>query len=220
MNYNITFLSNFTKIDQVRSILTLAYRNSHDLMKRETDVNHPMFALHRAVCLSELAIMMKEDFRERLGTGAVVATDQDRIVGFIIFTQANDCASACGANYICVDEHFRKQGVMRSMLDLLKSKYTHIALGCAIEKVPLYERLGFTIKGPQGAQVAMRIGDDYNMNMPTQAYIHSQPQVELEIRTLIQRFGNGVAKIEADYEAATKRLHQDVAHYVAGRQVR
>ena len=53
---------------------------------------------------------------------------------------------------------------MRSMIDRIKSKYTDIAIACFPELAEMYERIGFVMCEADGAQVAMRIGNVYEMN--------------------------------------------------------
>lgn len=218
MDINVTFSSELSNPGQMKEILTMAYANSHDLMKRTTDESHPMFALYRTVFLHDISLMLGKDSGKKLGSGVITAASDEGLVGFLVFTQAVNCADACGANYICVAQEYRKQGIMTQMLDLLKVKYPHIALSCVVDKVPMYEKLGFSIKCGQGAQVAMRIGDDYEMNVVDAVYLHNHPQVEIEVNKLIKMYGEGVVKIEADFEAATSTLHQEVSRYVAIRQ--
>ncbi|MFS2097043.1 hypothetical protein ACCC96_28975 [Pseudomonas sp. Pseusp11] len=56
------------------------------------------------------------------------------------------------------------------------------------------------------------------MNIVDISYLHNHPQVEIEVNKLIKMYGEGVVKIEAAFEAATKMLHQDVSNYVVLRQ--
>lgn len=201
-------------------ILRLARRNSLELMNRPIKPTHPMFGLTCAWMLSDIRLQLDPSTSQKLGSELIaVQNDESKIVGFLTFTRANNSPTACGINYVCVASKYRRQGLMRSMIDLVKSKYTDIALACFPELVGAYEKLGFVMCEAQGAQVAMRIGDAYEMNKIKPEILMNEQEVLFESDLLISKNGKKKSiKINEIFDAETKIISQRVESFVHNRR--
>jgi hypothetical protein len=108
---------------------------------------------------------------------------------------------------------------MTAMIDSLKPRFTDIALSCFPTLVEAYEKIGFVMCESQGAQVAMRIGDSYNMNVIDPNYLNSQRAVSLEAQRLINELGpKRAVAINDEYDAETKRISKEVTAFVEKRK--
>jgi len=98
----------------------------------------------------------------KLQARLIVALDDKEpaqpLVGFLTFKpHINEprCATIC---HIAVDVPYRGKGVLRALLTELANHAEVTGLGCSVEKVPLYERFGYTVSGSHHAQVLMTNG--------------------------------------------------------------
>lgn len=189
-------------------------------MNRPVEKTHPMFGVATAWMLADIRLQMDPFKSQILKTEVIVATsDESKLVGFMTFTRANNSPTACGINYICVDSKCRSNGLMRAMIDIVKSKYSDIALACFPELVMMYEKLGFVMCEAQGAQVSMRIGGAYIMNKIKPEIISNEQDVAFESSLLIKENGKKKAlKIDEMFDAETYRISQKVELFVQSRR--
>jgi GNAT superfamily N-acetyltransferase len=92
-------------------------------------------------------------------TPVLAKDEQNNLIGFAIALEGR-VDTDCGLNYAVVHKDYRRQGVLRAMIQEIQSRYKFIGLSCKIDKVPYYEALGFRITGPQNAQVTLSWGLD------------------------------------------------------------
>lgn len=179
-----------------------------------------MFSLATAWMLADIRLQLDPVTSQTLKTEVIVATnDESKLVGFMTLTRANNSPTACGINYICVDSKYRNNGLMRAMIDIVKSKYSDIALACFPELVTMYEKLGFVMREAQGAQVSMRIGDAYVMNKIKPEIIFNEQDVVYESSLLIKENGRKKAlKIDEMFDAETHRISQKTELFVQSRR--
>ncbi|AZP73761.1 GNAT family N-acetyltransferase [Pseudomonas veronii] len=205
---------------QKEEILRMAERYSLDLVNRPISADHPMFGVVRAWMLTDIALQLDPAISLQINSEVVIAVNvASKVIGFMTLSRANDSATACGINYICVDSAHRNQGVMTAMIDSLKPRFTDIALSCFPTLVEAYEKIGFVMCESQGAQVAMRIGDSYNMNVIDPNYLNSQRAVSLEAQRLINELGpKRAVAINDEYDAETKRISKEVTAFVEKRK--
>lgn len=205
---------------QKKEILRMAESYSQDLVNRPINAAHPMFGVIRAWMLTDIQLQLDPAISLMINSEVVIAMNTaSNILGFMILTRAIDSPTACGINYICVDSDYRNQGVMTMMIASLKSRFSDIALSCFPKLVEVYEKIGFVMCEAQGAQVAMRIGGSYNMNVIDPHYLNKQSAVSLEAQRLISELGPEQAvAINDEYDAETKRISQEVASFVEQRK--
>ncbi|KTC62782.1 GNAT family acetyltransferase [Pseudomonas fluorescens ABAC62] len=92
----------------------------------------------------------------------IVATDVEdaqKVVGFLLCLPVKDDPRACGIAFMAVQADARRQGIARGMMQDVLARYPHAELACAVEKVPVFEALGFQIRGQRGTQVLMNTRD-------------------------------------------------------------
>lgn len=95
--------------------------------------------------------------------GCVIARNGDEIIGFSCYStndpKNHDFRSA-SISYMAVKEEFRKQGVMRGMIDFILREKKSVGLSCTIENVDIFKSVGFSPSSPTGAQIGMQKGED------------------------------------------------------------
>lgn len=135
-----------------------------------SDLIHKLIRPHgptSGMCSSQVEIEVRAYLEEAL-TGrqglrieVELAKDEatNSVIGFAIVLSSK-MSDDCGLNYAAVHKDFRRQGILRAMLDRVKSRYSSIALSCHPEKVPYYESLGFRVDGAELVQVSMVWGED------------------------------------------------------------
>lgn len=92
----------------------------------------------------------------------IVALDDDDpeiVLGFALYLPVSDDPQACAVNYMAVLESHRRQGIARSMLEKMRSRYPHAELTCVPGKATWFEALGFQMLGARGPHVVMNTRD-------------------------------------------------------------
>ncbi|MBW4791905.1 GNAT family N-acetyltransferase [Pseudomonas tolaasii] len=89
----------------------------------------------------------------------VVAVEDEQVIGFCLYLPVKDDPEACGIAFMAVQAARRRQGVARAMLQDVLARYPHAELACAVEKVPVFEAMGFQVRGARGTQVLMNTRD-------------------------------------------------------------
>ncbi|EIK71398.1 acetyltransferase, GNAT family [Pseudomonas synxantha BG33R] len=89
----------------------------------------------------------------------VVAMQDETVVGFCLYLPVKNDPQACGIAFMAVQAGFRRQGVAKQMLGDVLARYPHAELACAVEKVPVFEAMGFQVRGARGTQVLMNTRD-------------------------------------------------------------
>lgn len=116
------------------------------------------------------------------GANLIVSEDNGIIIGSILYhcTTTNDHDISIASTI--VDEQYRGQGVLKNMMDVLKCENESIMLTCFVEKVPIYEKLGFKVMMEQGTQICMFYGnpDDGDMYSVDDDYIDQHSAVQQE----------------------------------------
>lgn len=154
-----TITTELTKAD-VPQIVKLARANYVDLIFKHVKPNGPTSSL----CLALIEVEVREYVLDALTkchglpVSVVLAKDPEaKLIGFAIVIGGKE-PTDCGINYAAVSKDHRRQGILRAMLDEVKSRYQSIGLTCNMDKVPYYEALGFRVTGARQVQVAMSWG--------------------------------------------------------------
>lgn len=157
-----TITTNLTHGD-IAQVVKLARVNYVELISKSVRPHGPTSSL----CITQVEAEVREYLRDAL-TGcyglpveAVLAKESatGELIGFAIVLGGNT-PTDCGINYAAVHTNHRRQGILREMLNYVKSCHTHIGLSCNVDKVPFYEKLGFRITGSDLVQVTMCWGVD------------------------------------------------------------
>lgn len=96
-------------------------------------------------------------------TGFVVALEKPQdgsteMAGFIQYKPRLLASGIATIGYAAVAPEFRRKGVLRQMLETLRTAYPILGLDCPLELVPMYEGMGFKPNNVQGAHVGMSTG--------------------------------------------------------------
>ena len=125
----------------------------------------------------------------------VVATDNSapqEVIGFLLYLPVKDDPQACGVAFTAVQAGWRRQGVARAMMREVLARYPHAELACAVEKVAVFEAMGFQVLRAQGTQVVMNTrdyGTDGLMGVLDVASIYSSLEVRQIHAYLLQKHG-------------------------------
>ncbi|NMZ52427.1 GNAT family N-acetyltransferase [Pseudomonas poae] len=125
----------------------------------------------------------------------VVATDNStpqEVIGFLLYLPVKDDPQACGVAFMAVQAGWRRQGVARAMMREVLARYPHAELACAVEKVAVFEAMGFQVLRAQGTQVVMNTrdyGTDGLMGVLDVASIYSSLEVRQIHAYLLQKHG-------------------------------
>lgn len=156
-----TITTELTQAD-VPQIVKLARANYVDLIFKHVKPNGPTSSL----CLTLIEVEVREYVLDALTqchglpVSVVLAKDPEaKVIGFAIVIGGKE-PTDCGINYTAVSKDHRRQGILRAMLDEVKSRYQSIGLTCNMDKVPYYEALGFRVTGARQVQVAMSWGPE------------------------------------------------------------
>jgi GNAT superfamily N-acetyltransferase len=162
--------------------------------------------------------------RDVMGARAeiIIAIDEDagngRLAGFLLYKTRAGSPSGCSISYAATREEYRRQGVLRSMMDELASHFSSIGLSCRIETVPVYERLGFYVVKPEGTLVAMENaqlpGSGWDMG---NEYYEATKSVQRAKAALRKTFGKNTRLEWAKFDAVQKQEAQRVLEYVQHR---
>lgn len=158
-----TLSTAFSQADQDQA-LRLSRACYVDLINKYVKPHGPTSSLCIAQVETEVRAYL-DDARTgcyQVRAGAIFAKDSatGEVIGFAIYLGGKTPPTDCGLNYVVVNQRYRRQGIMKAMLDVIMLKFTFIGLSCNLDKVPYYETLGFRITGTDMMQVAMSWGLD------------------------------------------------------------
>jgi len=221
--FSITYSLTQRDIDQAVRLSKLYYT---DLIQKLVKPYGPTSSL----CSSQVEIEVRAYLEEAL-TGfhglcveALVAKEvsTNDVVGFAIALSAPG-STDCGLNYAAVRKDFRRQGVLRVMLESIKSKYSFIGLSCHPDKVPYYEALGFRADGTVFVQVSMSWGEDkphpmmntFDMGRSDELQMCTQSFLKLhgaKAEAIMQNLGDVQIKRMEDVKAYYQRRNDGLSH--------
>ncbi|MDT3231762.1 GNAT family N-acetyltransferase [Pseudomonas sp. rhizo25] len=151
----------------------------------------------------------------------VVAMQAETVIGFCLYLPVKDDPEACGIAFMAVQAGFRRQGVARGMLGEVLARYPHAELACAVEKVPVFEAIGFRVRGARGTQVLMNTrdyGTDGLMGVLDVAPIYSSLEVRQIHTYLLQKHGKrAMVDAEKQRDRHLDQLARKVQLFIQGR---
>ncbi|AZE55104.1 Acetyltransferase, GNAT family [Pseudomonas synxantha] len=151
----------------------------------------------------------------------VAAMHDETVIGFCLYLPVKDDPEACGIAFMAVQAGFRRQGVARGMLGEVLARYPHAELACAVEKVPVFEAMGFRLRGARGTQVLMNTrdyGTDGLMGVLDVAPIYSSLEVRQIHTYLLQKHGKrAMVDAEKQRDRHLDQLTRKVQLFVQGR---
>ncbi|KPG74323.1 GNAT family N-acetyltransferase [Pseudomonas libanensis] len=151
----------------------------------------------------------------------LVAMQAETVIGFCLYLPVKDDPEACGIAFMAVQAGFRRQGVARGMLGEVLARYPHAELACAVEKVPVFEAMGFRVRGARGTQVLMNTrdyGTDGLMGVLDVAPIYSSLEVRQIHTYLLQKHGKrAMVDAEKQRDRHLDQLARKVQLFIQGR---
>ncbi|MBY8973501.1 GNAT family N-acetyltransferase [Pseudomonas sp. P867] len=151
----------------------------------------------------------------------VVAMQDETVVGFCLYLPVKNDPQACGIAFMAVQAGFRRQGVAKLMLGDVLARYPHAELACAVEKVPVFEAMGFQVRGARGTQVLMNTrdyGTDGLMGVLDVAAIYRSLEVRQIHTYLLQKHGKrAMVDAEKQRDRHLDQLTRKVQLYIQQR---
>ncbi|PHN29924.1 GNAT family N-acetyltransferase [Pseudomonas sp. ICMP 460] len=150
---------------------------------------------------------------------ATAAQDPEKVIGFVLYLPVKDDPEACGIAFMAVQAGWRRQGVARAMMREVLARYPHAELACAVEKVAVFEALGFQVRGARGTQVLMNTrdyGTDGLMGVLDVAAIYQSLEVRQIHTYLLQKHGKrAMTDAEKQRDRHLDQLTRKVQRFVS-----
>lgn len=177
-------------------IVSLAAENFTDLSMLGTPPSNPLYPAHQAGLAQEIrTYLLAMGDSPEVPIGLYVAVEQDDpnlVIGFLKYLPLKDLPEACGITYMAVRKEKRRKGVARALMRELLARHPHAELTCFVEKVPLYERLGFRVIGHRFTQVRMCTREktaEGVMSVLDTSEIYRGPAIQMAMHTQFQKVG-------------------------------
>jgi hypothetical protein len=157
---NITKVSNSLSDKQKNEILNLVEKNAESISINVFQKGSKIYDYLkvRELVKTELYLLRIGDAEPR-ATHLIIATNElNNIIGYILYHKVLNQPDDIAIINTVVESGFRKQGVFRNMLQLLKNEYKSISLSCFPELVEFYKKLDFKIQCQWETQIGMYYG--------------------------------------------------------------
>lgn len=135
---------------------------------------------------------------------------QKNVIGFVLYLPVIQDRTACGLTYMAVASGHRRKGIATGMLKAVADECPHIELTCFINKVPVYESLGFHVIGYRDTQIVLNNRTDSSPGEMAAIWtdpIFKSPQAMQVQGLLMQKHGK---KVMVDAERKLNRLIEEL----------
>lgn len=199
-------------------LVEMTGENLTSLGTRAVPVSNELFPLYQATLAIEVGqYLVSMGYSPERCSEVIVATEPSKpsqVIGYLLYQPLAGVADACGVSYMIVRASNRRQGIGRLMIQEMLARYPHAELSCFVEKVPVYEAMGFQVIGYRETQVRMNTRDhsaDGVMAVLNVAEIYQMPQVLAIHQGLLQKHGrkalvNAEKKIERQVEQIKRKV--------------
>ncbi len=177
-------------------ILQMVVDNLTDISSVALPPSNLLYSLYQYAIGFEVHLYLEALNGEKgIAVELVVATDNSapqEVIGFLLYLPVKDDPQACGVAFMAVQAGWRRQGVARAMMREVLARYPHAELACAVEKVAVFEAMGFQVLRARGTQVVMNTrdyGTDGLMGVLDVASIYSSLEVRQIHAYLLQKHG-------------------------------
>jgi GNAT superfamily N-acetyltransferase len=195
-----------------KGVVTIATLCADDLMKYKVGKNHPYYNLLRNWVVAEVNLQLGLGPHNGHFRLAVALDDFGDVVAFATFTTSTSHPNACGINYIATSPGFRRQGLMRSLVELIRSNYSDVSLCCDLDLVPYYTPLGFYLTAPEGTQVSLSTAQSTAvMPMLSEEIILESPPIARIMDNLNKKYGKRLKDVHKAYSTERKRAEKNIA---------
>ena len=131
---------------------------------------------------------------------------QKTVIGFVLYLPVIKDRKACGLTYMAVASGHRRKGIARDMMAAVAEECPHIELTCFINKVPVYESMGFHVIGYRDTQIVLNNRKDSSQGemaaIWTDPIFKSHESMQIQGQ-LMQKHGR---KVMLDAERKLNRL--------------
>ncbi len=177
-------------------IVSMATENFTEISLHGTPPSNPLYPVHQAVLAFEIGTYLHAmgESPER-PIGLYVATEEDDpnlVIGFLKYLPLKNMPDACGITYMAVRQEKRRKGVARALMAELLARHPHAELTCFVEKVPLYESLGFRVIGHRDTQVRMCTREKTAVGVMAvldTSQLYTTPAMQMVMRAQVQKMG-------------------------------
>ena len=152
-------------------LVGLVKDNAQALARYMVDEDSPIFPICEAEVVAKIYDAIQnmwsppwidlENGTSALGVTAVAIAVVEgeeiaELAGFVLFKPRLPLCNSASITYAVVDPKFRRQGVMRRLIQSITRDYPAIGLDCVAALVPVWSALGFRVEEQQGSHIAMR----------------------------------------------------------------
>lgn len=131
---------------------------------------------------------------------------QKTVIGFVLYLPVIKDRKACGLTYMAVASGHRRKGIARDMMAAVAEECPHIELTCFINKVSVYESMGFHVIGYRDTQIVLNNRKDSSQGemaaIWTDPIFKSHESMQIQGQ-LMQKHGR---KVMLDAERKLNRL--------------
>ena len=156
----INRISKILTEDQEMQILELIAENASDISMNVFDKNSGMFPYlqMREIIRTRLYLSRLGDAEPRATYLLTTTSAHNQTIGYILYHKAVGEPSDISIISTIVSSQFRNQGILKSMMNILKTEFNTISLSCFVDKVSIYQKLGFEIACQNQTQIGMYYG--------------------------------------------------------------
>lgn len=140
------------------SILELVGENVTSLSMSSPPKSHPLFDGYKTMLVEEVRTYITRYDLPQIEV-LTASSEDGSIIGFLLFGLVETNVLECNIYYTAVRNQFRRQGVMRQMMQIVLDISPALGLSCDIALVPVYKRYGFRPVDARETQIVMFIGE-------------------------------------------------------------
>ena len=189
--------------------------NVTDLSMHGVPPSNAFYPLYQYTLSTEILMYVERvgHFEEEAPVRLVAAfADEAKksVIGFVLYLPVIQDRKACGLTYMAVANGHRRKGVATDMLKAVAEECPHIELTCFINKVPVYESLGFHVIGYRDTQIVLNNRTDPSTGEMAAIWtepIFKSPQAMQVQGLLMQKYSR---KVMLDAERKLNRLVVDL----------
>ncbi|MPQ69386.1 hypothetical protein [Pseudomonas sp. MWU12-2323] len=213
------------------AISALAQANIGPLSQYPVPPEHPIYPVVEAEVMAKLhfelnymatpPVIKLDGGRSEKGITCLVvamheANGAAELAGFILFKPRLPLCDSASISYAVVAEKYRRQGLLRGMIQNIKLDYPSIGLDCDSGLVPLWEALGFEVFGQDGGHIAMQSAPLSGKNwLVTGPMLRRHPLVAEAMQQVQAQRGSQAAF--AEWINVQSKADQSAAQYIAKR---
>ncbi|MFG0337723.1 GNAT family N-acetyltransferase [Pseudomonas sp. zjy_13] len=204
----------------------LAKANTTDLSMLGVPASNRIYPLYQHTLSTEILMYVEcvGQYDKEAPVRLVVAFDDEarkKVIGFVLYLPVIKDRGACGLSYMAVAKGQRRKGVARCMVEAVAEECPHIELTCFIDKVPVYESMGFHVIGYRDTQIVMNNRKDPSPGEMAAMWtdpINNSPETMQVQQRLLEDYGmKSMRKAQRKLELLLEELKQKAERFIADR---